>query len=65
MRYLEYNSRVILTSVVANNSTVVDMPISEPMARVAKLPSGSGKGDPPSHVMMDITCGQDELSDIL
>ena len=56
--------QVEITSALANSSTVVDTLTSEPMARVAELPSGSGKGDPPSHVTTDITCGQDELSDI-
>ena len=56
--------RVELTSALANSSTVVDKPTSEPITRVAELSSGSGKSDPPLHITTDITCGQDKLIDI-
>ena len=62
--WLDEVPQVELTSALINSSTVVDTPSSEPMARVAELPSGSGKGDAASHGTTDITCSQDKLSDI-
>lgn len=37
---------------------------SERITRVAGLPLGSGRGDPPSHIIMGITCDEDELSNL-